>query len=409
MKSILISTALMFCLFYGHSQEYAGTSTVHTIDSKIYGKKRDIRVYVPYSYKENTSQSYPTIYLFDAQFDPLFDMTSGTMDYLSGTGQLNEYIIVGIKTEMRASEFTPKFTNPKTKEDWGDTEIGHSSLLEDFLNNEVLPLVQTTYRVEPFRLGIGHSLGGTFVLNSLLSSPDLFNAVIAISPNLSYDFEQIVNRFDDYFKTQDSLSKFVFISAGTEGNMENRFRKSSERLDAIINYYRPKDLIYNFEVYDNAGHSVTPMLTIGKSFMELAKLWVLSEEKKELLLQDSETPFVQDLKNFYADLTAYVGYEAKPSSSELNAYGYDCLHAEKFEEGIQVFDWALELYPKEANLYDSRAEAYEKIGNLKAAKTDYSKALEVLEATKTDYDDENYDYHKGVFKEHLEKLSSKKS
>lgn len=403
MKRLITCAVLVLICHLGSAQDYSGTSKTHKIESKAFEAEREIRVFVPFSYTENNTQKYPTIYLFDGQFDAFFDMTSGTMDYLAQIGQLNEYIIIGIKTTYRPLEFTPMYTNEKTKEDWGETIIGKAQLLENHLEDEVFTFVEKNYRVQPFRLAIGHSLGGTFVLNSLLSKPDFFQAVIAISPNLSYDFEQLVTRFDAHLKSNESMKKFIYMSAGTVGNMENRFRSSAEKLDRVIKYHNPKELMYNYTVFDGENHSTTPIFTISKGFIEMSKIWTISEEKKESLINDETNPFVQDLKAFYTNLSQWANYEVLPSINEINTFGYDCLGRDKTDEALKVFDWALELYPEDANLYDSKAEALEKSGDMKQAKVYYKKALDVLEQTKSNYDSENYEYYKGVFTEHLNK------
>lgn len=407
MKRTFTIISILFSLILS-AQQYSGISKSHKIASTVFDTEREIRVFVPFSYTESDTQKYPAIYLFDAQFDAFFDMTAGLMDYMAQIGELNEFIIVGIKTEHRPKEFTPKYVNEKTKTDWNDIEIGKSQLLENHLRDEVFPFVEQNYRVEPFKMAIGHSLGGTFVLNTVFSQPDFFQAIIAISPNLSYDYEQLVKAFDEYFKSNESLNKLIYMSAGTVGNMENKFRKSAQKLDHIIKYHNPKNLNYTFRIFEGENHSTTPIYTISNAFKEVAKIWTISEENKQKFLENESKLFVEDLKNFYAELSVWANYEVRPGVDEVNGYGYFCLNAEKTEEALKVFDWALELYPNDANLYDSKAEALEKSNQLKEAKLYYKKALDVLEKTKNQYDPENYDYYKSMFSEHLENLKNKK-
>ena len=72
------------------------------------------------------------------------------------------------------------------------------------------------------------------------------------------------------------------------------------------------------------------------------------------------------------------------------------MYYKKNEDALLVFNWAISLYPDNANLYDSTAEAYAKSGNIKEAKRYYQKALDVLEKTKNNYDTESYDYYKSM-------------
>lgn len=79
-----------------------------------------------------------------------------------------------------------KIIPPKVKLGGADTLITH-------LKEEVLPEINKRYSTNNYNIAIGHSLGTTFAIYSLIHAPEIFQAVIAISPNLYYDHEQILN------------------------------------------------------------------------------------------------------------------------------------------------------------------------------------------------------------------------
>jgi predicted alpha/beta superfamily hydrolase len=89
---------------------------------------------------------------------------------------------VGIHSQNRPSEFTPAPLNPQTADDWGGTQVEKAALLEAHLRDEVYPLLCKNYRTGTLQFGVGQSLGGTFVTQSMLYERGLFNAVISISP-----------------------------------------------------------------------------------------------------------------------------------------------------------------------------------------------------------------------------------
>jgi predicted alpha/beta superfamily hydrolase len=404
MKKFTTILVLFLVFNIAQAQDFSGVSTLHKIESKIFNDEREIRVYVPYSYKEAKNE-YPVIYLFDGQYDPLFDITTGISNYMAQSGLSSEFIVVGIKTKNRPQEFTPKYNNEKTAEDWGEeTDIGKAKLLEGYLKNEVFPLVENNYRVKSLRLAIGHSLGGTFVLNSILSQPDFFKGIIAISPNVSYDYEQLVGRYDAFLKTNKSLDKFIYVSAGTLGNMENKFRKSMNKLDKVIAYHNPKGLIYDFQTLENFGHSYTPIRTIESGLTSFAKIWNITEDKIETFLGTNDVSFVDNLKAFYSEVSVWGGYDVFPTSNEINGYGYEAIYANKLNQALLVFNWALELHPNDSNLYDSKAETLEKMKNYKDALVYYEKALSKLKENKADYDVENYEFYEAAYKENINRV-----
>ena len=81
---------------------------------------------------------------------------------------------IGINNKKRQYELTPAPVN----DDWKVPSLGGAKFLEDHLMNEVIPFLEEKYHAEKLRIGLGHSLGGTFVLNSF---------VIEIFWNYSYE------------------------------------------------------------------------------------------------------------------------------------------------------------------------------------------------------------------------------
>ncbi len=388
-----------------NAQIYKGELKEYKMESSAFDKERKIVVYTPPSYYSETQDNYPVIYLFDGQFQALMDMTTGTMDYMSQMGLFMEHIVVAIVTEDRPKEFTPKPINEKTQKNWGEDRIvGKAHVLEGHLVNEVFPFVETNYRTKPLRIGIGHSLGGTFVLNTIINSSNLFKGVVAISPNVSYDYKQLVSTYDQFLKNKERLDKFIYVSAGTVGNMENGFRKSMRELDHVIKYHNPKGLIYNFEVYENQNHSQTPASSLSKAFSEFYKIMSIPEDKIENILSDESKELVGALKTHYKDLSDWLGYELVPTSNEVNGFGYSCIYEEKFEDAVKVFEWGNSMYPKDANLYDSKGEALEKQGNIVMAKASYKMALETLKKNKSSYSEDNYKYYYNLFKKNYDRM-----
>jgi tetratricopeptide (TPR) repeat protein len=62
---------------------------------------------------------------------------------------------------------------------------------------------------------------------------------------------------------------------------------------------------------------------------------------------------------------------------ELNALGYQLLHANKFKEAIRVLQLNVEAYPQSANVYDSLGEAYMDDGNKPLAIANYQRSLQL--------------------------------
>lgn len=92
----------------------------------------------------------------------------------------------------------------------------------------------------------------------------------------------------------------------------------------------------------------------------------------------NEMAFRKSYENleFLCDSLNNVGF--RPQEWQLNTLGLKLLfNPETSEKSISVFQLAIKLYPKSANLFDSIAEAYLHIGNEKMAITNFKKSLEL--------------------------------
>lgn len=147
--------------------------------------ERPLHIYVrlPHGYDDNSSQ-YPIVYLLDG--DSLFPILASNHLFLTYDDKLPEAIIVGIAygsfapaINKRGYDFTPN--SPDAKERQGGAANFHH-----FLQNELIPDVENRYRADPAkRVLFGQSYGGTMVLYSAFTEPDLFWGRIASNPSFT--------------------------------------------------------------------------------------------------------------------------------------------------------------------------------------------------------------------------------
>ena len=183
---------LLFSFFSISTLSFSQSKSLNYIfDSDVFNGERTISVFTPESYNSGDSaKKFNVAYLFDGQFQPYFSIVSSVMSYYEQTNEGLPLIIVGIHTfdDNRWAEFVPLCEGEQTE------NIEEADKLSYFLRKEVIPLIESKYRTTNFKIGIGHSLGGTFVINEIIKDSSLFNAVIAVSPNLTICNEQIIKK-----------------------------------------------------------------------------------------------------------------------------------------------------------------------------------------------------------------------
>lgn len=396
MKTIVFFFATMLLPILVSGQA-VGFSESRTIDSRAFGTEREIKIHISDAVAENSETPHPVLFVFDAQFDPYWEMVSQTVNYLSAVDQFPHVITVGICTENRPREFTPVPEDERTRERWGDNEVGGATVLTDHIRSEVLPLLEAEYNVLPLRIGIGHSLGGTYVSNSVFDNEELFQAVISISPNMVYDYDLLPQKLGRALASGNAAKAWHFSGAGTVGDMENMFRESGLKADSIYRAHPREALIWKFTEYPGLNHMNSPIHVISEGLAAFNNFWNISEEEVMAFLADTSTAYVDHLQGHYRNMSAWIGFEIPLSSDEINMLGYAAAYEGRWQDALPVIEWGIEAHPDDPNLYDSKGECLENLGDIAGALSYYTKAREVLDRVKERYSAEDREYYYEIF------------
>jgi len=145
--------------------------------SKQTGRTYHIYIRLPEGYDVTDRETrYPIIYLTDG--DSLFPMLASQHLFLHYDDKIPEAIIVG----LAYGGFDPAIN----KRDVDYTEEGGAAAYQRFLANELMPLIEEKYHADPARrILFGQSHGGTFVLYSAYTRPDLFWGKVASNPSFA--------------------------------------------------------------------------------------------------------------------------------------------------------------------------------------------------------------------------------
>lgn len=126
-----------------------------TFFSNILKENRKIWIYNPGQTAINpiADKRYPVIYILDGEAH--FLSTVGMIQQLSqanGNTILPEMIVVGIENTNRLRDLTPSLVTPDNN--------AKVNPFVNFLETELMPYVDKNYNTAPYRILVGHSLGG---------------------------------------------------------------------------------------------------------------------------------------------------------------------------------------------------------------------------------------------------------
>lgn len=377
------------------------------LESKIFYQERKIKIFLPKGYDNyrNTDKKYMTAWLFDAQSEGFLNFYKATISHLIEEGHLDPLILVGIPSVNRQYEFTPKARGIEGLKVF--QKSGGADLLALHIQNEILPILQNKYRCNTYNIGIGHSLGATFVTYSMIKYPRLFNAAISISPNFEYDNEQIIHRLDNLKHTQIFKHKFLYIAYGFGDNYEERFKIGIEKFGSLIVKKNIPGLRWQIKSMDNDNHGMTAMEGIFKGLYALSQQFTLPATKVNAFYNDTSKSFIDNVKDHFKLASEWSSLKL-PTVDNLNNIGYNCYYAGKINEAIQLFHWGLLLYPDNINLYDSMGEMQENNGDKKSALKFYSKGLNVVKKQIARLEHKSYNNLISNFKKRIKSLENSK-
>ena len=371
MKRIAILVPLLWLAFgVVHAGEPITIGETVTIPSKVLGEERTILVSTPPTY-DQSSQRYPVLYMTDGGAH--LTHTRGTVDFLARLGLMPQVIVVGVNNTDRTRDLTPTHVASRTIDGrvFESPTSGGASKFLDFFEQELFPYVDAHYRTLPLKFFTGHSFGGLFALNALFTRPEMFHALLAVSPSLNWDDDLPIRQADSFFDGRDELNVTLFVAMADEEEGD----PAPTRLDRLEKKLSEADT----EGFEWAVMRM-PDENHGSVVLR-AHYWGLRKvfEGWQLPTDEETGRFVGGLdgiKAHYAGLSKKYGVAVVPDENTVNAIGYQVLGREEFDEAIAIFRYNVELYPASANVYDSLGEALENAGRLDEAFVSYSKAVE---------------------------------
>ena len=208
---------------------------VHILHSRVNGRTYRIQVALPSAYinaPPGDRGRYSTLYLLDVVGN-MFPFVYGFQQY-AGFVHPSTTILVGVapveapgtRPDRLLFDYTPPLTAADSAYFKGKpfpmpTGGGAPQFLR-VLKEEIIPLIDSSYRTSGDRGIEGISLAGFFVAYAMLEEPDLFNRYAMISPSLWYPWGQekglILAREPEFAKQHQTFRKTVYVNVGSEEN-----------------------------------------------------------------------------------------------------------------------------------------------------------------------------------------------
>jgi predicted alpha/beta superfamily hydrolase len=241
-RILFIGLVITFVHFYGTvlAQELPGKRD--SLHSTILNEKRVIQVVLPEKYKPGSKEKYDVLYVLDGDWNT--KLAVDMQHFIEGEAYMPPTIIVGVLNVDRDRDLTPIHVPQPQTSGGADKFLG-------FLRDELIPYINKTYPSNGDNAIFGHSLGGLFVMYTLLNQPQVFKSYIAADPSFWFNHNYMNKMAAEKLPGLANLNRTLYIS-GREGMAYKGM--GIVAMDSIIKAHAPADLLWKSMAYPDETH-----------------------------------------------------------------------------------------------------------------------------------------------------------
>ena len=349
---------LFFLLFsvYAFSQNVQ-TETFKSVElSGELNNERTIKIYIPESYKQDSTRVYPLALVLDAEY--LFDIYVANSKLFALKDKAPEQIVVGIYQNQRNERKT-------------DCEVNANSMLTEssskfykFIKNELLNYIEDSYRISPFRTIVGNTITANFTNYFMVENENLFNAYINVNPSYSIDISEL---FRGKIPSIDSNTYYYLNTGDYNGEQKD---KAIETVYYVLKNFENENFKYKYDVFDGSTRISSIGQAISGAFAHIFNMYssISKEEFDEHIAKLSPPEAIEYLEKKYVEIQYSFGANLKIRQRDIFAVESIILDKEEGDYLEEFGKMINRLYP-ESPIGDYYIGQYYETGN------DYKRAL----------------------------------
>ena len=385
MKKYTLNTFLFFLtinLLSSQNLDSLYVSRVNdTILSKYLNEKRAIEIQLPRSYETEVDKNYPLMIVLDGDY--MFNIVSGSVDYLSYWGDIPENLVVGINQK------DTRFQDSSVLDNITFTPISSTASFYDFIVNELIPYFSKNYRVSNFKVIVGQESTANFANFFLLKNDPQIRGVISISPKISENMNRYLNE-----NLSKSNSKIVYTLSSSKRDFESIFKNVSE-LTASLDSIENKNLRFESLIFDKENHYILPSVSVPKSIRSTYSMYSdIDKIEYDSIISKLETSPIDYLKNKYQLIKEFYDLDKTISMNDFMAIEEFIEENEFFNLYDELSELAKQEYPGTILPSYYKGRFIEETGDPKKAMYIYRSAYNMKEV-------------KGLTKEYLLELAER--
>lgn len=331
-----------------------------TLQSSKLGKARELKIQLPRSYNYDKNKNYPLFIVLDGDY--LFEVVAGNVDYYTYWEDMPEAIVVGInQLDYRDDDSMYSEQN--------SLPVETGAAFFEFIGGEVMPYIETTYRTGKFKLVVGHGETANFINYYLLKDKPIFQAYIAISPQLA---PKMINYIPE--RLSKIQSKTFYYLTTTNDDSES-IRKVAEALNTDITAISNTNLLFKYNSLEGPTHYSLPAHVLPTALESIFHVYqpISKREYQETILKLDTSPVLY-LQEKYQTIKDLFGIEKQILINDFKAIEAAIEKTRKFEYYEELGKMAQKQYPKTLLGSYYVARFYEETGEPKKAMKTYQSA-----------------------------------
>jgi len=327
-----------------------------TVFSETLNENREIFISLPSNYERNI-HAYPVIIVFDAEY--LFEITNSIVKIKASRNEMPESIVIGIpNTNNKRYDMAMELSFPDGRTFFGDADGKEIKNYLTFIREELVPHLESSYRINHHKTIIGMSPTFGPVLEAFWNEPDLFDGYIVLAAELALKTssgktiqERVLHAIQDTKRTKSA----IYIGKASD-DLKRRPKEENlayAELNQMLENTANPNISYTIEILDNENHYGMSISGIehGLETIYPAKTWNIPYRA----FWNSENP-ANEIRTFYDSLSAVYGFEILPledsfyAAQTLSGTARRLERQERKVELKEVLKLALKYYPNSERL-----------------------------------------------------------
>jgi tetratricopeptide (TPR) repeat protein len=247
-------------------------------------------------------------------------------------------------------------------------EGGGAAKFLAFVEQELMPLVNKQYRTHDYKVIAGASAAGVFALYAMQADPELFQAHIAYSPAVWWNYGAPAKSLNTFVTKAKSINSYVYMNIGEEAGI---MRERYDDMQQTMQNSKVQNLRFKSDAFAGVSHNLTSAAGAFNAYHGL----FLSKHMPLSALGDD----VSSIDAYYQRLSQQWGEQIAPPDRAVRLLGYSLTDNQQFERAIEVFKYNIKNYPKSAYALSALSYGYEMQGNTRQALVQIEAAIAVAD------------------------------